>query len=140
MARAFQRAGRLGMYDAIRWLSLRRTDLTPVLDRLDIPTLLVTAQDDPMWTVPAARAAAADLSHGTMAILPGAGHVGPLLYRDTRSGRPDHRVLARTGHHHHPTTSHARRYHQLARGVTNRIDCAYRNPLPPDTADRGAAN
>jgi pimeloyl-ACP methyl ester carboxylesterase len=69
------------MYDAIRWLSLRRPDLTPVLDRLDTPTLLATAQDDPMWTVPAAQGAAAHLRNGTMTILPGAGHIGPMLRR-----------------------------------------------------------
>jgi len=79
VARAFTRAGHLGMYDAVRWLSLRRLDLTPVLDRLDTPTLIATARDDPMWTIPAAQAAATQLRNGTMAILPGAGHVGPLL-------------------------------------------------------------
>jgi pimeloyl-ACP methyl ester carboxylesterase len=81
VARAFTRAGRPGMYDAVRWLSLSRPDLTPVLDQLRTPTLLVTGQDDPMWTIPAARAAAAHLRHGTMTVLPGAGHIGPVLHR-----------------------------------------------------------
>ncbi len=81
VARAFKRAGRVGMYDAIRWLSLRRPDLTPVLERLDTPTLLITGQDDRMWTVPAVRAAAAHLRHGAMSVLPGAGHLGPLFHR-----------------------------------------------------------
>jgi pimeloyl-ACP methyl ester carboxylesterase len=71
------------MYDAIRWLSLTRPNLTPVLAGLAVPTLLATAQDDPMWTVPAARAAAANLRHGAMTVLPGAGHIGPLLHRAT---------------------------------------------------------
>ena len=79
VADAFTRAGHLGMYDAVRWLSLRRTDLTPVLERLDTPTLLVTAKTDPMWTIPATQAAAAHLRHGTIAIVPGDGHIGPLL-------------------------------------------------------------
>jgi pimeloyl-ACP methyl ester carboxylesterase len=79
VADAFARGGHMGMYDAVRWLSLRRRDLTPVLDRLDTPTLLTTGPDDPMWTTAAAHAAAAHLHHGAMAILPGAGHVGPLL-------------------------------------------------------------
>ena len=69
------------MYDAIRWLSLSRPDLTPVLGQLGTPTLIITGQDDPMWTVPAARAAAAHLRHGTMTVLPGAGHIGPLIHR-----------------------------------------------------------
>ena len=47
------------MFDAIRWLSLRRPDLTPVLDRLETPTLLTTNADDPMWTVAAAPDVAA---------------------------------------------------------------------------------
>lgn len=81
LTQAFRRAGRAGMFDAIRWLSLTRPDLTPVLDQLRIPTLLITGQDDPMWTVPAARAAATHLRHGTLAVLPGAGHIGPILHR-----------------------------------------------------------
>jgi pimeloyl-ACP methyl ester carboxylesterase len=76
---AFRRAERRAMVDAIRWLSLGRPDLTPVLDRLETPTLLTTNADDPMWTVAAAQAAAAHLRNGALAILPGSGHIGPLL-------------------------------------------------------------
>lgn len=79
VADAFARAERRGMYDAISWLSLRRRDLTDVLDTLDTPTLLTTGPDDPMWTTTAARAAAAHLRAGALVIIPGAGHVGPLL-------------------------------------------------------------
>ena len=79
VADAFRRADRRGMYAAVRWLSLRRPDLTPVLARLDTPTLLTTGVDDPMWTVASARAAAAHLRRGALVILPGAGHIGPLL-------------------------------------------------------------
>ncbi|MGS0684430.1 alpha/beta fold hydrolase [Nakamurella sp. GG22] len=86
VANAFERPGRLGMYDAIRWLSLTRPNLTSVLEGLDVPTVLATGQDDPMWTVQAARAAAVHLPQGTMTILPGAGHVGPLLHRTPAAG------------------------------------------------------
>ena len=79
VADAFARAERRGMYDAIRWLSLHRPDLTDTLDRLDTPMLLTTGPDDPMWTTTAARAAAAHVRTGALVILPGAGHVGPLL-------------------------------------------------------------
>ncbi len=79
VAGAFRRAERRGMSDAIRWLSLRRPDLTPVLDRLGTPTLLTTGPDDPMWTTAAARTAAAHLRNGALVILPGSGHIGPLL-------------------------------------------------------------
>jgi pimeloyl-ACP methyl ester carboxylesterase len=76
---AFRRAGRRGMYDATRWFSIRRPDLTPVLDRLDTPTLLATNHNDDMWTVANARAAASHLHRGGLVILPGDGHIGPLL-------------------------------------------------------------
>lgn len=79
VADSFARAERRGMYDAIRWLSLRRRDLTDILDTLVTPTLLTTGPDDPMWTTTAARAAATHLRTGAAVILPGAGHVGPLL-------------------------------------------------------------
>jgi pimeloyl-ACP methyl ester carboxylesterase len=79
VADAFRRANRRGMYAAIRWLSLRRPDLTPVLDTISTPTLLTTGAHDPMWTTTNARAAAAHLPHGALVILPGSGHIGPLL-------------------------------------------------------------
>lgn len=87
VAEAFARAERRGMYDAIRWLSLRRRDLTGVLDTLLTPTLLTTGPDDPMWTTTAARAAAAHLRTGALVILPGAGHVGPLLQAAPQVGQ-----------------------------------------------------
>jgi pimeloyl-ACP methyl ester carboxylesterase len=67
------------MHAAIGWLSLARPDLTPVLDRIATPTLLTTGPNDPMWTTEDARAAAAHLTNGALVILPGAGHIGPLL-------------------------------------------------------------
>jgi pimeloyl-ACP methyl ester carboxylesterase len=67
------------MYAAIRWLSLARTDLTSTLDRVNTPTLLTTGTSDPMSTTTNANAAAAHLTHGALVILPGAGHIGPLL-------------------------------------------------------------
>jgi pimeloyl-ACP methyl ester carboxylesterase len=79
VADAFRRADRRGMAAAIGWLSLARPDLTPVLGRLDTPTLLTTGTNDPMWTTTNARAAAAHLANGALVILPGAGHIGPLL-------------------------------------------------------------
>jgi pimeloyl-ACP methyl ester carboxylesterase len=79
VADAFRRADRRGMHAAIGWLSLGRPDLTPVLDRIATPTLLTTGTNDPMWTTGSARGAAAHLANGALVILPGAGHVGPLL-------------------------------------------------------------
>jgi pimeloyl-ACP methyl ester carboxylesterase len=79
VADAFRRADRRGMHDATQWFSIRRQDLTPVLDRLGTPTLLATDRNNPMWTVEDARAAAGRLHRGGLVILPGAGHIGPLL-------------------------------------------------------------
>jgi pimeloyl-ACP methyl ester carboxylesterase len=79
VASTFRRADRRGMYAAIRWLSLARPDLTPVLDTIGTPTLLTTGAHDPMWTASNARAAVRHLAQGALVILPGAGHIGPLL-------------------------------------------------------------
>lgn len=83
VADAFRRASRRGMHAAIRWLSLSRPDLTPVLDTIATPTLLTTSAHDLMWTPSNARAAASHLTQGTLVILPGAGHIGPLLQAPT---------------------------------------------------------
>ncbi len=102
MADGFRRAERRGMFDAIRWLSLRRADLGPVLGRVEVPTLLVTNADDAMWTVAAAESAAGRLRNGALAILPGSGHIGPLLQAApdvvalvTEFWRDPHAVVAR---------------------------------------------
>jgi pimeloyl-ACP methyl ester carboxylesterase len=79
VADALRRADRRGMYTAIRWLSLSRPDLTPVLDRIGTPTLLTIGTSDPMWSTTNAHAAAVRLPRGALVILPGAGHIGPLL-------------------------------------------------------------
>jgi pimeloyl-ACP methyl ester carboxylesterase len=70
VAGAFRRAGRRGMYAAIRWLSLGRPDLTPVLDTIGTPTLLTTGAHDPMWTSSNARAAADHLTQGSCSFSP----------------------------------------------------------------------
>ena len=103
---AFRRADRRSMRNAIESISLRRQDLTPVLGTLTTPTLLTTGQNDPMWTVTAASAAAARLPHGGLVVLPGTGHVGPLLTAPAELAgllaefwrRPDD-VLRRAGSH-----------------------------------------
>ena len=76
---AFRRAGRLGMFDAIRWLSLRRPDLMPQLHRIDRPTLITTGADDPGWTIADAQPAADQLRSGALVVTSGNGHIGPVL-------------------------------------------------------------
>jgi pimeloyl-ACP methyl ester carboxylesterase len=76
---AVRRADRRGMYDALHWIHLNRRDLTPLLETIKTPTLFTTGPDDPYWTVAQAGRAAARMSNGARAVLPGAGHVGPLF-------------------------------------------------------------
>lgn len=78
VADAFRRADRRGMVAAMD-ASLTRPDLTTRLAAVSVPTVLVAAADDPLCTPHQARAAAAHLPAGAAIVLPGGGHVGPLL-------------------------------------------------------------
>jgi pimeloyl-ACP methyl ester carboxylesterase len=79
VAAAFRRADRRGMSEAIRSVSLERPDLRPVLSRVQAPTLFVAAQDDPLWSPAQSSAAAAQVPLGRTLVVPGRGHLGPLL-------------------------------------------------------------
>ncbi|MBJ7595799.1 MAG: alpha/beta fold hydrolase [Candidatus Dormibacteraeota bacterium] len=76
---AFRHAARRGMYLAMRSVMLNRPDLTSALRVVSAPTLVVAGADDSMWTPDRARAAAALPSRGACRVVPGAGHVAPLL-------------------------------------------------------------
>ncbi len=76
---AFRRAGRRGMSGAIRSVSLRRPDLTPLLTTISAPVLICAAADDPSWTPADAASAASRLPNGAPVILPGSGHIAPLF-------------------------------------------------------------
>jgi pimeloyl-ACP methyl ester carboxylesterase len=67
------------MHTAIASVSLARPDLAAVLEAVATPVLITTGRHDPMWSAADAEAAARDLPHAAAVILPGAGHVGPLL-------------------------------------------------------------
>jgi pimeloyl-ACP methyl ester carboxylesterase len=82
VADAFRRADRAGMVAALD-MSLARPDLAPRLPSVRTPTLLVAAADDPVCTPEQMRAAASRLPAGAVAVLPGGGHVGPLLAAST---------------------------------------------------------
>ena len=79
VADAFRRAGRRGMSVAITSISLNRPDLAATLPAVTAATLLVTGADDRMCTPASSEAAVATLRHGRVVIVPGAGHVAPLL-------------------------------------------------------------
>jgi pimeloyl-ACP methyl ester carboxylesterase len=76
---ALTRAPRQGMLTAMRSIMLGRPNLLPVLATVRSPTLIVAAADGPMAPPEEARAEAARLPHSGFILLPGAGHVGPLL-------------------------------------------------------------
>jgi len=76
---ALRRATRPGLYRAMRSVMLNRRDLTSALAAVTAPTLMVAGADDAMWTSDQARGAAAVLSRGTYCVVPGGGHVAPLL-------------------------------------------------------------
>ena len=54
---AFRRAGRSGMYNAIRSASLNRPELTSTLATVNAPTLIVAGDRDKAWPPAEARAA-----------------------------------------------------------------------------------
>jgi pimeloyl-ACP methyl ester carboxylesterase len=76
---AVRRATRKGLYLAMRSVMLNRRDLTSELGAVTAPTLVVAGADDVMWTPDQARAAASLPSRGTCCVVPGGGHVAPLL-------------------------------------------------------------
>lgn len=75
---AFRRGTRRGKYLAMH-LMLNRPDLTSALRTVSAPTLVVAGAEDSMWTTDQARAAAALPLRGTTRVVPGGGHVAPLL-------------------------------------------------------------
>jgi pimeloyl-ACP methyl ester carboxylesterase len=76
---ALRRATRPGLYRAMRSVMLNRRDLASALAAVTAPTLVVAGADDAMWTSDQARAAAEVPSRGTCCVVPGGGHVAPLL-------------------------------------------------------------
>ena len=71
-------ADRRGMYTAMRSVMLARSDLTPVLSDIAVPTLIVTGDELPVLTPSDARSAAAKLPHGTSAVIAATRHLAPL--------------------------------------------------------------
>lgn len=77
-ADGFREADGAGMRNAVVGISLRRPDLTPILPRIQAPTLFVTGTDHPGWTPEQARTASRFLRQGSVAVLDGAAYLGPL--------------------------------------------------------------
>jgi pimeloyl-ACP methyl ester carboxylesterase len=76
---AFRRADRRGLARAMRCVSIQRSDLTPTLAAVMVPTLMIAAADDPLLRPEQARAAVGVMPTATSITVPGGGHVEPLL-------------------------------------------------------------
>ncbi len=72
---AFDRAA---LRNAVVSVSLHRRDLTALLPRIAVPTLLVTGSDHSGWTPAEATAAAALVPQGSAAVIAGAAYLAPL--------------------------------------------------------------
>ena len=55
-----------------------RSNYTPMLAGISVPTLVVEGQDDPVYPLPIAQALAAAIPHSTLAVIPGAAHASML--------------------------------------------------------------
>ena len=71
-------ANRAALINAIRSISLGRTDLSAELPRIAAPTLVVTSADHPGFTPAQAEAAARLLARGEVALLEGTAYLTPL--------------------------------------------------------------
>ncbi len=77
-----RRADRRTMHSALWSLMLTRLDLSAAVSEVAAPTLFVAGADDQLWSPAEALAASTGLPHGGCAVVPGAGHVAPLLEND----------------------------------------------------------
>lgn len=75
---SFAGADRRGLANAVVSISLLRKDLSHLLPRIACPTLFITGADHPGWTPEQARAAAALLPDGAVAVVPDAAYLPPL--------------------------------------------------------------
>lgn len=87
---AFGKGDTHGKYWAMQSVMLHRGDLRPVLRELPTPTLMLVGRDDPMNDVEIAEHTAHSMLNASFAVVPGAGHVAPLL---TASGDVSSHIL-----------------------------------------------
>lgn len=74
---SLRRADRKMLINAIHSISLNRPAVTDLLPRLTIPTLIATGSDDTGFTPDQARAAAAMIPGGRIAVIPDAAYLAP---------------------------------------------------------------
>ncbi len=73
---SFVKAG--GLANAVASISLRRPDLTPLLPKVQVPTLFLTGTEHADWTPDQARAASQLLPDGSVGVLEGSAYLSPL--------------------------------------------------------------
>ena len=79
ISKPLQKAERKGMHNAMHSVMLGRPDLLDLLPKIVVPTRFVAVKDDPLAPVEKAEAAARNLPRGSTTVVPGRGHVAPLL-------------------------------------------------------------
>jgi pimeloyl-ACP methyl ester carboxylesterase len=79
VVKALRDAPRDGMHRAMRAVMLNRPDLTPLLSRIDVPTMMVAPRNDPLLTVEQVRAAVDSMPHASAVELDAEGHVACIL-------------------------------------------------------------
>lgn len=75
---SFADADPVAMRNAVVSISLRRTNLAPLLPEIEVPTLFVTGAEHQEWPLERARAAAELLPHGSFEVLEHSAYLGPL--------------------------------------------------------------
>lgn len=83
VAECLRRVPRRALVCAMESVSLGRADMTALLPGIAAPTLLVTSDDDRLWTPAQAEDAASRLQRGRSAVVPGTRHLTP--YEDPRA-------------------------------------------------------
>lgn len=71
-------ADRRAMVRAMRSAMLGRPDLSDLLDRIGTPTLFLAGDDDPLYTLAHAAAAAGSVADGRSGVISGSRHLPPL--------------------------------------------------------------
>jgi pimeloyl-ACP methyl ester carboxylesterase len=82
---SFAEADRRGMTHAMRSMMLHRNDIHDLLERIDVPTLVMSARDDAMgWRPEEARRTCAVIPDCRVEEVAGGGHVAPMLIEPDR--------------------------------------------------------
>ncbi len=74
-----RKSERKGMHNAMHSVMLDRPDLLDLLPNVEVPTQFVAVADDPLAPVEKTQAASRLLPRGSTVVIPGGGHVCPLL-------------------------------------------------------------